>query len=755
MTFAIVPDPSTKRHHWDFGSHPSEITRHCYNVLFAIGLFFSAQLLTCAWDQLFWAAGIDFPGQIAAMLFVWLIMCAGQVLFFREGQGLKRLYHQYLRAPTEVLNKHMSIGFTVPLLNLISQPFAGADQVGLLTAAFVVTGILNSILVYLIAYQVQLLIIRLTMRPSPSNIFDLEATAAQQDGSHVRVPRTSTGSQLRTESGHEHDECLHGEGNEDEASRSERSQKHISDVSTLCTLNGYVSDLNAPKHAINEEGRETITPEHARERNDDDTRLSFDLGPTQSHGASSLVSQLGKVPGAIQSWMWQNVFLALSALLFLLVGLPASFLCHNDLFLDVGFLFTVWLTFTSAQSSTKQHISHGDKQYRKTLTAIATLLNPVLWTSLFLVAYGLAKSGLRNQAASRTVANFTLNNTVSNIIGHHIGSSDSSTSSSSHLGSIPIGAGDIATSILNAGIVSWGLRLFEYRHQIISRGGVTVIVTSLVASLFNVIIWPLLASKIGVRPASSDLSFAARSVTIALGGPAMKSLGGDAGVNAVGVVVNGICFQLVAGLFVGGVSVDELVGMLRKCKGLLLNDGLVWNGRWTIKGSANDETTGSRPPPNIDKGALHVGAESRRKDDGGDGVQGMYHSSGTTHLGDQQQPLPLLPISPREIRDDALPTNSTHQYHNGSNGRVRDTTTPADEGGHDIHEHDPPDDVPTVANGVTIGINAAAMGTAHLYEQNSHAAPYASLSMTMFGVFTVLFAVKSPLTEWLVAMVDG
>lgn len=30
----------------------------------------------------------------------------------------------------------MSIGFTVPFLRLISQSFAGADQVGLLTVAF-------------------------------------------------------------------------------------------------------------------------------------------------------------------------------------------------------------------------------------------------------------------------------------------------------------------------------------------------------------------------------------------------------------------------------------------------------------------------------------------------------------------------------------------------------------------------------------------------------------------------------------------
>lgn len=105
MAVAIRPDPSTKRCLWVFWSHPTETTRHYYNILFAIGLFFSAQLLTCAWDQPFWAAGIDFPGQIAAMLFVGLIMCAGQV-FFREGKGLERLYHCYLKAPVSSRNPY-------------------------------------------------------------------------------------------------------------------------------------------------------------------------------------------------------------------------------------------------------------------------------------------------------------------------------------------------------------------------------------------------------------------------------------------------------------------------------------------------------------------------------------------------------------------------------------------------------------------------------------------------------------------------
>jgi hypothetical protein len=37
---------------------------------------------------------------------------------------------------TEILNKHMSIGFTVPFLNLIGHSVADTSQVGLLVGAF-------------------------------------------------------------------------------------------------------------------------------------------------------------------------------------------------------------------------------------------------------------------------------------------------------------------------------------------------------------------------------------------------------------------------------------------------------------------------------------------------------------------------------------------------------------------------------------------------------------------------------------------
>lgn len=57
---------------------------------------------------------------------------------------------------------------------------------------------------------------------------------------------------------------------------------------------------------------------------------------------------------------------------------------------------------------------------------------------------------------------------------------------------------------------------------------------------------------------------------------------------------------------------------------------------------------------------------------------------------------------------------------------------------------DQPDDAVTIAAGVAIGINGAAMGVAYLYENKSRAAPYAALAMTTYGVMTVLFVAVDP-----------
>ncbi|KAH6693505.1 hypothetical protein F5X68DRAFT_227917 [Plectosphaerella plurivora] len=78
----------------------------------------------------------------------------------------------------------------------------------------------------------------------------------------------------------------------------------------------------------------------------------------------------------------------------------------------------------------------------------------------------------------------------------------------------------------------------------------------------------------------------------------------------------------------------------------------------------------------------------------------------------------------------------------GLDQREKETTT-EDESTEDE------DDSRIVATGTTVGINGAAMGVAYLYECKNRAAPYAVLSMTVFGVMTVVFSAVEPFTATL------
>jgi putative effector of murein hydrolase len=57
------------------------------------------------------------------------------------------------------------------------------------------------------------------------------------------------------------------------------------------------------------------------------------------------------------------------------------------------------------------------------------------------------------------------------------------------------------------------------------------------------------------------------------------------------------------------------------------------------------------------------------------------------------------------------------------------------------------DDPITIAAGITVGINGAAMGVSYLYETKSRAAPYAALAMTVSGVMTVVFTTVEPFKD--------
>jgi putative effector of murein hydrolase len=105
------------------------------------------------------------------------------------------------------------------------------------------------------------------------------------------------------------------------------------------------------------------------------------------------------------------------------------------------------------------------------------------------------------------------------------------------------GAGDVLGSLLDAGIAALALPMFQYRHELRRHlAAIAIPCTALAAaSLFA---YPALCAAVGIAPERS-LAFAARSLTLALAGPAVANLGGDASLVAVLCIMSGILGVLV------------------------------------------------------------------------------------------------------------------------------------------------------------------------------------------------------------------
>jgi len=343
----------------------------------------------------------------------------------------------------------------------------------------------------------------------------------------------------------------------------------------------------------------------------------------------------------LRDWALRNPMFLLSWLLAISVGLPLRYATHHDTFLATCLLFAVWFSTLAIQSGVKHN-----RHLRPWLsTLLSGLSNPVLWTSLAMIAYIFTDGAISGRSRTEMLDTLQTQNTLSSLILRKAtGDGDARAQEDA------MASGDIALSILNAGLVSWGLKLYEYRRQLLSSAGLTVFSVSSLLALGNVALGPLFAHAVRLGPASRDLAFAARSVTLALGSPVMTTLGGDAGLNATMVVVSGIIFQMGLGFGAGA-------WLERKTTVLVC--------RWR--------------PVSARSGDLEA---QRSTDHGNDG-----------------------------------------------------------------------DDPQTVAAGVTIGINAAAMGTAYLYEVKSDAAPYSALSMMALGIMTVVFSSIPPLAAWVVQRV--
>ncbi|KAK4215735.1 hypothetical protein QBC37DRAFT_281010 [Rhypophila decipiens] len=477
--------------------------------------------------------------------------------------GVDVFYERHLKCAADLLNRHMSVGFTIPFIMICRSPVADAGTIGLIIGCFVLTGFVNSLLAYFLALPIQSLVVRWDAR-----VWDCSASEEEtQERSRSKAFRLSA---------------------------------------TSCDSEFVVSPV------------------------EETTAVESPSQETQSCATSLLI------------WSLENPLLLIFWLLTITVGIPLRYTTGDDTALSICLLFAVWFSALAIQGAIKT--SQRLRPCAQTL--LFGLFNAVLWTSLAMIGYAFANAAISKRSIHDILGDLQTNSPLSRRIAH-LGTSATD---------VPMAAGDVALTILNAGLVAWGLKLYEYRRQLLSRAGLTVFLVSSVLALGNMVLGPLLVHRIGLRPASSGLAFAARSVTIALASPVMAILKGDDGLNAAMVVISGILYQMALGFGVGA----------------WLEKKLTW-GSW------------------------------------------------------EQQPAEVT-VAGRDIE---AQTDA---------GR---TTAAASS------VHDPR----TVAAGVTIGINSAAMGTAYLYETKSDAAPYSALSMIALGIMTVGCSAIKPLIGWIVEQV--
>ncbi|KAK1249714.1 hypothetical protein MKX08_009717 [Trichoderma sp. CBMAI-0020] len=380
------------------------------------------------------------------------------------------------------------------------------------------------------------------------------------------------------------------------------------------------------------------------------------------------------------SFLSRHYPILLSLILVFAVGLPLAVAANEERLLDGFVLWFVWISSVRSQRAFKQ--SRLCDYPTPLKRGLATMMNPVLITTLLMTGYTRAKASVLGPGGlTRTLRTFSGGTPLyaiwtSAVNGVRIPNNPTGW----------FGAGDAALSILECGILIWGFKLSECRHQIFSIAGLFSIILCTAAAAGNVFL-SVLASRATGLNATEALSFAARSTTLALAKPATEAIGGNSPVNAMLVVSNGILGQLLYPFILDKMGVsrhedDEVMAVPTAHETILTPESLP-----------------TPPPLNSHLTSLSVSSDATI----------------TSQSANSSNTMPFFPKSWHQ-------TTST-------------TDSPV-----------------TVAAGIAIGINGAAMGVSYLYETRSRAAPYAALSMMVFGVMTVVFTTVEPFKSTLVGL---
>ncbi|KAL9101038.1 MAG: hypothetical protein Q9163_003653 [Psora crenata] len=117
------------------------------------------------------------------------------------------------------------------------------------------------------------------------------------------------------------------------------------------------------------------------------------------------------------------------------------------------------------------------------------------------------------------------------------------------------GAGDVLSSLLDVSIVALALPMYNYRLEL-RRHFPSIILPNIVLAIASLFGYPALCNALTISPARS-LSFASRSLTLALATPATQNLGGDLQLVAVLCIMSGVMGVLLGPTLLSWMKVPE------------------------------------------------------------------------------------------------------------------------------------------------------------------------------------------------------
>ncbi|GJN77171.1 hypothetical protein PLIIFM63780_000660 [Purpureocillium lilacinum] len=189
----------------------------------------------------------------------------------------------------------------------------------------------------------------------------------------------------------------------------------------------------------------------------------------------------------------------------------------------------------------------------KVKSVLATLMNPVLGTALLLICYTRSKAALKHGGLKEVLETLSSGTPLYALLTSRVTRKRlpkyARWISQVTNKRLPknrkdwFGAGDLALSLLECGLFTWGFKLYECRRQLFSTKGFTVTVVCVGAAAANVFLSVFIAHSLALA-APESLAFSTRSTTLALSKPAITAVGGNVAVNAMIVVSNGILGQL-------------------------------------------------------------------------------------------------------------------------------------------------------------------------------------------------------------------